>query len=408
MRLCYVADARSPIARNWIGHFATSGHEVHVISSHPGASPIEGAASSRAVPLGFSDLVAPRSGRTSTRGSGIAGTFGATVTGYLAGFRYSLGAFDVYRHTAELRRAIAEIEPDVVHAMRIPFEGIATAEALRHVRVPLVVSVWGNDFTLHARRNVVMGALTRRAIARADALHPDAARDLRLAREWGFAADKTAVVLPSGGGIRRSVFHAGPATRAWRRELEIPPDAVVVVNSRGFRQYVRNDTFFRAIPLVREQCPKVVFVCPGMEGSRVARQWIERLDLASAVRLLPLLPPEELADLFRLSAVTVSITEHDGTPNTLLEAMTCGAFPVAGDLESIREWIDDARNGFLCDPADAMDVARSIGRAIEDETLRRDAAVVNEALVRARADHEDVMAVAAALYERVTEVRHAA
>ena len=30
---------------------------------------------------------------------------------------------------------------------------------------------------------------------------------------------------------------------------------------------------------------------------------------------------------------------HDGTPNTLLEGMACGCLPVAGDLDSIREWL---------------------------------------------------------------------
>ena len=34
--------------------------------------------------------------------------------------------------------------------MRVPFEGMLAARALRGVSVPLVVSIWGNDFTLFA------------------------------------------------------------------------------------------------------------------------------------------------------------------------------------------------------------------------------------------------------------------
>ncbi|MBY0468255.1 MAG: hypothetical protein K2Q07_04685, partial [Burkholderiaceae bacterium] len=38
MRLCFIADARSPIARAWIGYFAGREHEVHVLSTFPAAA----------------------------------------------------------------------------------------------------------------------------------------------------------------------------------------------------------------------------------------------------------------------------------------------------------------------------------------------------------------------------------
>lgn len=54
-----------------------------------------------------------------------------------------------------------------------------------------------------------------------------------------------------------------------------------------------------------------------------------------------------MAELFRLSSVAVSPSLHDGTPNTLLEAMDCGCIIVTGDIESVREWINDGENGSL-------------------------------------------------------------
>ena len=35
MHICYVADARSPIAKNWISYLVTRNHQVTVISSYP-------------------------------------------------------------------------------------------------------------------------------------------------------------------------------------------------------------------------------------------------------------------------------------------------------------------------------------------------------------------------------------
>jgi glycosyltransferase involved in cell wall biosynthesis len=407
MRLCFVADARSPIARSWIGQFTRSGHEVHVISSHPTEVPLDGSRSLRVVPLAFSGLAAKLGrGRRRDSSRGGAGVSGATkMRPRLVALRYVVGALDVRRHAGRIRRIVEAVEADVVHALRIPFEGIAAAEALRRTPVPLALSVWGNDFTLHAGRNRLMASLTRRALERADAIVPDAQRDVELARAWGFDAAKLAVVLPSGGGIQERIFHPGRPSEPWRRELAIADDAPVVVNARGFRDYVRNDTFFRAIPQVLKQHRDVVFVCTGMQGDARAERWVARLGIAPAVRLLPILERDRLADLFRLAELTVSLTEHDGTPNTLLEAMACGAFPVAGDLESVREWIRPGWNGLLCEAFDPAGVAHAIVRALDDRVLTERARAANLGLVRTRADVGHVVAAASRLYARLTGAR---
>jgi hypothetical protein len=35
VRILFVADGHSPIARNWIAHFVEAGHEVHLASTFP-------------------------------------------------------------------------------------------------------------------------------------------------------------------------------------------------------------------------------------------------------------------------------------------------------------------------------------------------------------------------------------
>jgi hypothetical protein len=47
-----------------------------------------------------------------------------------------------------LTALIDELRPDLVHAMRLPYEGFMAAAAV-HSR-PLLLSIWGNDFTLFA------------------------------------------------------------------------------------------------------------------------------------------------------------------------------------------------------------------------------------------------------------------
>ncbi len=177
--------------------------------------------------------------------------------------------------------------------------------------------------------------------------------------------------------------------------------APVVVNPRGFRAYVRNDTFFRAIPPILERRPEVRFLCLGMAGERRADRWLEELGIRGSVELLPLLPRPQVADLFRRALVAVSPSIHDGTPNTLLEAMACGCFPVAGDLESIREWITPGVNGLLVDPGNPKALADAILLALEQPGLRQRAAQVNRELVAERAEYGKVMEEAEKFYQKV-------
>jgi glycosyltransferase involved in cell wall biosynthesis len=283
-----------------------------------------------------------------------------------------------------LARLVNSLQPDLVHGLRIPFEGMLASYT--PAPVPVAVSVWGNDLTLHAGGSWLMSRLTRQTLRRAGGLAADAQRDIRLGGAWGFDG-KATLVAPGSGGVNLAEIEA---IRYKRREPLtdfLPAGVPLVVNPRGFRPgSVRNDVFFAAIPLVQERYPRVVFVCPGMAGQPEALRAMEQYHLKKQLYLLPHLSQPQLWDLLVRATVMVSISQHDGTPNTLLEAMACGCFPVAGDIESIREWITPGVNGLLAEPTRPAAVAESIQAALENATLRQKAAEVNAQLIRDRAE----------------------
>src|SRR6185437_14929362 len=100
---------------------------------------------------------------------------------------------------------------------------------------------------------------------------------------------------------------------------------------------------------------------------------------------------KDLARLIASSDATVSPTLHDGTPNSLLEAMACGCVPVAGDLDSVREWITHAQNGLLCDVTSPASIASAVIRVLNDANFRERARVINRKLIEARAERDRVM-----------------
>ncbi|RPH74349.1 glycosyltransferase, partial [bacterium] len=328
MRNLFVADGRSPIAQNWIRHFVERGDEVFLASTFACSPdfPLNGV---EIIPVAFSSF---------KKETQRPGTASARTLGLRTVIRRWFGPLTIRRAAQRLRGFIESVKPDLVHAMRIPYEGMMAADA--YTGVPLIVSTWGNDFTWHAPSTRLMRHYTRWTMQVADALHADCQRDVRLAHEWGFGVKKPALVAPGNGGIRSDIFYPPP------KPVEVP----VIINPRGFRPYVCNEAFFKAIPLVLKKQPAARFIFALMAGETQAIQWTRELGIGNAVELLPSLSHSEMADAFRRAQIVASPSIHDGTPNTLLEGIACGCFPVAGDLESIREWITPDANGLLFDP----------------------------------------------------------
>jgi len=387
MRLLFVADGRSPIALNWIRFFVEQGDEVYLASTFA-CQPEMKLAGLDITPVAFSGTK-----RTST--SSTSRPASSRTLGLLAplrvrtAIRHYLGPLTITRSAKKLRTVIERVQPDLIHAMRIPYEGMLAADAYNGT--PLLVAVWGNDFTLHAPSTRLMRHYTRWTMQVADALHADCQRDIRLAQEWGFPAKRPTLITPGNGGIRTDIF--------------FPPQKLVqepvVINPRGFRTYVRNDVFFQAIPLVLKEIPEARFLCTSMAGETQAQRWIEELGIPHAVDLLAPVPHAEMPEVYRRAAVLVSPSIHDGTPNTLLEGMACGCFPVAGDLESIREWVTDGESGLLTDATDHIRLAESIVRALKSKDLREQAAGLNAKRIVERAEYNACMSQASAFYERI-------
>ena len=401
MKLLYIVDGRSPIALNWISHFILGGHEVHLVSTYPCAA-VEGVASQYIIPMALSSLYAQTSPLGGERSAWLRRLLPVRVR---TAIRQMAAPLSFPQAITRLQGIIGRVQPELIHAMRIPYEGVLTAEALRRTfisdrdarRIPLLVSVWGNDFTLHAEASKMMAEQTQQVLQACNALHTDCQRDQRLATEWGFEPQKPRIVLPGGGGVQVDVFQPSGADRG--QSLGNAP--FTILNPRGFRTYVQNDTFFQSIPMVIERHREVRFICTGMLGEGQAHAWVQELGIQDKVELLPVQPRLQMAELFRQAQISLSITTHDGTPNTLLEAMACGCFPIAGDIESIREWIVPGLNGMLIDPGDPVALASAIVEAINHPEIRAHGKEMNLKQVMERGEYRQCMQAAEAFYHQL-------
>jgi glycosyltransferase involved in cell wall biosynthesis len=394
MKILFIADGRSPTTLSWLRYWIETGHIVHLISTFPCDIP-PGVFSFNVLPVAFGKMAGEQV-RNNSGVEYVSGKLGS-LRGFLRQLRYYLGPLSLPIYQARFRSLIAEIQPDLVHALRIPFEGMLSV--VTPPGIPLVISTWGNDITLHARGSFFMAGLTRDVLNRADGLITDTQRDIQLGIKWGFKSGRPTLIVPGSGGIRLDEIGISSFAVELPEEL---PDEPVIVNPRGQRPgSLRQDVFFQAIPEVLNKVPRAVFVCPSLSGDKESERQVDKLGIRSNTKLWPRLSQAQLWRLFQKSQIFVSPSIHDGTPNSLLETMACGCFPVVGDIESMHEWVQPGINGLLVDATDAHSIADAILQAISQPALRTKAAKYNAGLIAERAAYLPNMARVERFYKEV-------
>jgi glycosyltransferase involved in cell wall biosynthesis len=104
--------------------------------------------------------------------------------------------------------------------------------------------------------------------------------------------------------------------------------------------------------------------------------------------------------LAMVASARISITNNlsDGVPNTMLEAMALGAFPIQSNTAITQGWIEDGVNGLLTDPTNIDQIASAISRALKDDKLVSEAAIINRSLVEEKLNSDAIDPIIRRLY----------
>ena len=142
---------------------------------------------------------------------------------------------------------------------------------------------------------------------------------------------------------------------------------LVVGMVANFRVPKDHRTFLRAAALVAEKVPTAEFHLVGRGPEEpAARALAEELGIASRVRFLGALPPDEVWQALNRFSVSVLASLSEGMPNAVLEAMLAGRPVVASAVGGVREVVEDGVTGVLVPPRDASALARPIASLLKD------------------------------------------
>jgi glycosyltransferase involved in cell wall biosynthesis len=294
----------------------------------------------------------------------------------------------VYKDTADARR------PAVVHAHYMTTGYLAmTGER------PLVVSAYGFDVSVMARRRLWRGAFDALS-HRVAAVLVEGPRMRETVAGMGFDPTRVRIVRIAAGHDRlafsppEAISGRGPrlltagrfvekkgiglAIKAFERLGTEWPDATLEIVGSG-----PLDADLRATAASSSEAARITFA-----GSLPRQAYLDRV---------------RAADLLLAPSVTARNGDSEGgAPTTILDAQAVGTIVVGSTHADIPFLIEDGRTGFLAPEGDVDGLADAIGRALDSIQQWTEIAVAARTIVDTRHDDATLAAALCAVYSEVT------
>jgi glycosyltransferase involved in cell wall biosynthesis/ribosomal protein S18 acetylase RimI-like enzyme len=309
------------------------------------------------------------------------------------------------RAFAELVRLLRRERFDLLHTHN-PKPGVMGRVAARLARVPLVVNtvhgLYATPEDRPAKRIVVLG-LEGLAARCSDLELYQSEEDLRWARRIRVVRAGRSELLGNGTDLRR--FHpdrVGPERVAeLRRELGLPPDALVVgavgrlVAEKGYRE------LFAAARAVRRQDPRVRFLVVGSadldKADAITQAELEQADADVCFAGWR----DDVDDLLAAMDVFVLASWREGMPRAAIEAAAMARPLVLTDIRGCREVARHDQEALLVRPRDPDALAATILRLARDPALRARLAAAARRRAEARFSEEAVAERVLGSYQRL-------
>lgn len=292
--------------------------------------------------------------------------------------------------------------PDIVHVhYAYQFYGWLAAA---FCKCPLVVSVMGGDVLFEEQ-----GAPTKRGIRmthallrRADLITAKSDYLIEKLNELGGYGAK-AIRVP--WGVDRQRFRPLDSA-ALRAELGFEPDARIILSPKILQPFYNIHLLVEALPKIIEQHPKARLLVTEYLADAGYRaqimELIERLSLADRVTWAGHIQQSEMPRYYCLADAVVSVPSSDGLPQSLLEAMACGAPNILSKLKRYEEVVTADESAVFVDIS-ADSIAQGVNRLLSDEALRTRIAANGLELIGTHADFSKQASIVENEYYRLLE-----
>ena len=328
MILLFIADGRSMHTLRWLEYFAQRGHDVHVITYDPLTNPIKGVKEH------------------------IVRSWGKNM--YLS----------FWPRQIRINQIIRDVKPDLIHAHFVTKFGF---HLLFVGNYPKILTAWGDDILIIPRSSKILHAFTSHALKAADMIYA-VSHDIQNHIISDFRiSEKKVRYLPFGVDTKAFSpdFQQHPAQKETitvfsnRRFFPVYDVGTLI---EGFAQAYSKNNHLRLVLKMDgpdEEKFRNLVQTRGLNGVVVFKKKTSYSNNAYS----------DIPRDYRDTDIYITTSLSDGTPVSLLEAMSSGIPCIATRVGGIPEWIDDEKNGLLISPGSPEEVARALLRLSSDPEL---------------------------------------
>ena len=328
MKICFLADAASIHTKKWATHFASKGHEVHIIS--------------------FRDVQ-------------IAGvqvhyinSYGTISISPISSFISKIGYLF---WVGKIRRLIKKIRPDILHAHWATSYGLLGALSGYH---PFILSTWGNDIIISPQKYWIMQKLVEYSLEKADLVTATSK----------MLGDATGKFVHDGKTVHTIPF--GVDTDLFTPSKDNPPEGEICIGIvKALEDSYGIEYLIRAFKIVVDKGYDSNLLIVG-DGSlrKNLEKLTKTLNLSSSVKFIGKVDNYKVIEYLQKMDIFVipSIRESFGV--AAVEASACSIPVIATNIGGLPEVVIDGTTGFLVPPRDENAIADRIIRLIDDSELR--------------------------------------
>ena len=191
-----------------------------------------------------------------------------------------------------------------------------------------------------------------------------------------------------------------------RARLGLSPADIVIGKIARLFPLKGHDTLFAIASELVAGCPQIKFL---LVGDGIWRGRFEQMARASGLQnhfiFTGLVPPDEIPALLGIMDVLVHLSEREGLPRALPQALAAGRPVVAFDCDGAREICRDGETGFLVRPGHWHGLTERLLLLARDAKLRAELAARGREFVRANFAVELMIANLHRLYVKLAAAR---
>ncbi len=298
-----------------------------------------------------------------------------------------------------LYKFIRKIKPDIIQSMETQGGGyLVNNVKLNYFNksndFPIWWHVnWGSDFFIFGRIPHHKHKI-QQLLANCDYYSCECKRDVFLAKDLGYN-NHILPVYPNSGGLRFDQIEKLTSN-------SIAPSKRRIIMLKGYQGWAG-----RALVGIRAlaRCKDILI------GYRIViytNTQAEDIKIASSLFFddtgIPIELLKEHTDHATIlqyhsnARISIGLSMGDAISTSLIEAMSVGSFPIQSNTSCANEWITDGETGIIVPPEDPEIIELAIRKAISEDNLVDNAAIINRSKVRTEIDYFKIKSITTQTY----------